>query len=356
MSVTLESLRELIAKHDMTVADLEFIIEYLVKENISPQLAMRRIKSFDALQAKMEDTSDQEVIQELKEKEKTLSEQLEEKEKILKEKLDEQQKNLKALIDEKTAIEREKQDLENQTDLFDTERDELRNQLSMLQEMQMGPDDDDYDDDTRSRVLSQFLHDVEKIIMDKEELTSVLLPLHEALSSILTEPDTFSFDKEDYLKTINDFGLETPASGSIKTAPVTGSSPMTGGPPITERKSEPVSEKKTEKVEKVSAEDRPIMEKPAAKPKKKPVKEKSDTKVDAKTTQILNLFLDFITEAEDDKSFQDRISTISDMDEAYEHLGSIGLSQIYSFVSKGVEKKEELIKLLKQWKIEGVPR
>ncbi|MHA2169579.1 MAG: hypothetical protein ACXAB7_06760 [Candidatus Kariarchaeaceae archaeon] len=346
MSVTLESLRELIAKHDMTVADLEFIVEYLVKENISPQLAMRRIKSFDALQAKMEDTSDQDAIQELKEKEKTLSEQLEEKEKILKEKLDEQQKNLKALIDEKTAIEREKQDLENQTDLYDTEREELRNQLKMLQEMQMGPDDDDYDDDTRSRVLSQFLHDVEKIIMEKEELTSVLLPLHESLSSILTEPDTFSFDKEDYLKTINDFALDTPTSKPIEAAPDATSKPK------------PVSEKISKRADKVPAEDRPIMKKPAEKPKKtkKPAKEKPDAKVDAKTTQILNLFLDFITEAEEDKSFQDRISTISDMDEAYEHLGSIGLSQIYSFVSKGVDKKEELIKLLKQWKIEGVPR
>ncbi|MHA2253592.1 MAG: hypothetical protein ACXAD7_24750 [Candidatus Kariarchaeaceae archaeon] len=54
--MTLESLRDLVEKHELTVADLEFIVEYIAKEKISPQLAMRRIKSFDILKAKLEDT------------------------------------------------------------------------------------------------------------------------------------------------------------------------------------------------------------------------------------------------------------------------------------------------------------
>ena len=63
-----------------------------------------------------------------------------------------------------------------------------------------------------------------------------------------------------------------------------------------------------------------------------------------------------MAEADNDKNFKDRIASICEMDEAYEHLGSIGLSQVYSFQSRGLEKKEELVKLLKSWKIEGVPR
>ena len=83
---------------------------------------------------------------------------------------------------------------------------------------------------------------------------------------------------------------------------------------------------------------------------------KPEKKITEKEEQVLNLFLEFITEADSDAGFKERVSTICDMDEAYQYLGSIGLSQMYSFSSRGIEKKEELIQLLNSWKKEGIPR
>ena len=55
MSASFETLSELLESHNMTVADLEYIVRYLTNEKITPQLAMRRIKSFEALKTKLED-------------------------------------------------------------------------------------------------------------------------------------------------------------------------------------------------------------------------------------------------------------------------------------------------------------
>ncbi len=107
MSSSLESIGELIDSHGLTIADIEFILKYLVREKISPQLAMRRIKSFDVLKAKLEDNSDQEIIKELKEQldnqGKAYQTDLEEKEKILQSQIDEKEMVLKNLITEKTT-------------------------------------------------------------------------------------------------------------------------------------------------------------------------------------------------------------------------------------------------------------
>ncbi len=339
MEVTLESLRELIDKSDMTVADIEFIVYYLLKENISPQLAMRRIKTIEILKKKLDNNTDQEMIQELREQleetEKTLQDKLQERESALTAKLDEQQNDLTALITEKTSLEKQKQELENKSDLFDSERDALRIQLKMMQEMQAEEEDEGGPigrEEQLNKSISQLCHDIKQIIMDKDELTSVLLPIHDTLSVILSEPDSYTFDTKEYLDGVKEYS---------------DISPIEKEPAI-----------KPTKVTKETAPDKEVV-KEEEKPKK-PVKIKpektEEEKVDKQTLQILNLFLDFVDEATTDKGFQDRISTISEMDEAYEHLGSIALSQLYSFVSKGIDKKEELVKLLKQWKMEGVPR
>ncbi len=92
--------------------------------------------------------------------------------------------------------------------------------------------------------------------------------------------------------------------------------------------------------------------------KKAKPKETSKPKptVDDNTKKVLSLFIEFINESTTNKNFHNRISSICDMDEAYEVLGSLGLSQVYAFVGKPLDKKKELINLLKKWSNEGVPR
>ncbi|MHA2251544.1 MAG: hypothetical protein ACXAD7_14365, partial [Candidatus Kariarchaeaceae archaeon] len=176
-------------------------------------------------------------------------------------------------------------------------------------------------------------------------------------------PESYNFDVKDYLTSVDELSsISDQPKPSDKPFEKTVVGPKPSSKAIEKKvvihKEELVAKPKEKAVLTPEARSM-IKEKDEPKPEKEkpaPVKEKPESKVDKKTLQILNLFLDFIEEADDDKNFQDRISTISEMDEAYEHLGSIGLSQIYSFVSKGVEKKEELIKLLNSWKLDGVPR
>ncbi len=91
--------------------------------------------------------------------------------------------------------------------------------------------------------------------------------------------------------------------------------------------------------------------------KPKPSAVKKDTPaVDENTKKVLKLFAEFIDEATSTKNFHDRISSVCDMDEAYEVLGSIGLSKIYGYIGKPLDKKKEVIELLNKWAVEGVPR
>ena len=112
MSTSFETLGEILESHNMTVADLEYIVRYLANENISPQLAMRRIKSFEALKTKLEDTSSQQTITELEEelakKEKLLEDELAKKERLLAEELAKKDQEVKQILDDKSSLESEK--------------------------------------------------------------------------------------------------------------------------------------------------------------------------------------------------------------------------------------------------------
>ncbi len=112
-----------------------------------------------------------------------------------------------------------------------------------------------------------------------------------------------------------------------------------------------------EEEEKVEEEAKKVEEEPktVSKPKRTPVK-KETPKVDENTKKVLTLFAEFIDEATSTKNFHDRISSVCDMDEAYEVLGSIGLSKIYGYIGKPLDKKKEVVDLLKKWASEGVPR
>jgi hypothetical protein len=308
----------------MTIADLEYIVRYLTNESISPQLAMRRIKSFEALKIKLEDTSSQETISELES-------QLKNKEYALKEELAKKEQEVQKILNEKSSIESEKHQLENLSDLFDSEREELRNQLKLMQEMQEQVLEDPITsaptDDKLLESIARFQIDLNELVREKSELKDYLHPISEVLDNLIEDPSKYNFNQNKYishLPTKQEISKTTPQSQATFTTPMTPKTVVT------------TSSKKT------------VMKKPD------PIVKSSGPS--SKVLQILNLFVEFVGEAQTDKDFRNRVETVCDMDEAYENLGGIGLSQLYSFASKDLSKKEEFMKLIESWKVEGVPR
>ncbi|MCH8906985.1 MAG: hypothetical protein IH840_07840 [Candidatus Heimdallarchaeota archaeon] len=336
MSKSLESLTELIDSHGMTLADLEYIVKYMVREKISPQLAMRRIKSFDVLKAKLEDNTDHEVIMELKEQidsqEKSYKIQLEELEGEFIGQIDQKDSELKTLIDEKSSLEQITTDLESQSDLLESEREALRDQLKMLPGLEL----DEEEPTVAIQPLEDLMSILAEITVKHADVKKILIPIQEALEEISGNQQEMTFSFETFDNSIKNY---------------ISSQPKPQGDFASPSSSDSVSKESRIVSSSLAQTRKASTEKPKNKPTKAAKKE-----VDPKVIQVLDLFLDFVLEADNDKSFQDRISTISEMDEAYEHLGSIGLSQLYSFGTKGLRKKEELIKLLESWKITGVPR
>ncbi|MCE7734474.1 MAG: hypothetical protein GPJ54_06325 [Candidatus Heimdallarchaeota archaeon] len=324
MSTSFETLNGLLKSYDMTVADLEYIVRYLTNEKISPQLAMRRIKSFEALKTKLEDTSSQETITDLEAK-------LKNKDKLLEDELAKKDIEVKKILDEKTSIEDKKKELENLSDLFDSERDELRNQLKLMQEMQeeiIVDDSGSTSSESGSTLLesiARFQIDLQELIREKSELQSYIFPLTEVLQHLIDDPQNYNFNQNKYIT-----HLPVAAEKSKISQPI-----------------QKVSEIKTTSIS--STMQKSVIGKKTEVKKIKPGPSE-------KVLQILNLFLDFVGEAKTDKDFRNRVETVCDMDEAYEHLGGIGLSQLYSFASKDLSKKDELITLIDAWKIDGVPR
>jgi len=117
--------------------------------------------------------------------------------------------------------------------------------------------------------------------------------------------------------------------------------PISSPEPITA----PVPESKPAPVQKESVQKKP-----------EPVQKKPEPKVDNKTKQVLLTFKDFISEAKSTKNFNERVKLISDQDTAYEVLGGIGLSQFYSYATKPLQMKDELVELIDNWIENGPPR
>ncbi|GAH71715.1 unnamed protein product, partial [marine sediment metagenome] len=59
------SLEDMLKKYAIQIHDLEYILNFMQKESISPQLAMRRIKLFEKLQEKMSQTHSDDKVKEL---------------------------------------------------------------------------------------------------------------------------------------------------------------------------------------------------------------------------------------------------------------------------------------------------
>jgi len=114
MSENIGSIDELLKKYNIQSHDLEYILNFMQKEGISPQLAMRRIKLFEKLQEKMSQTQSDEKVRELTTE------------------LDQLSKLVEDLQKEKADLDKEIQDTRLQQDLFNAEREELKMQMQAL--------------------------------------------------------------------------------------------------------------------------------------------------------------------------------------------------------------------------------
>ncbi|MHA1259578.1 MAG: hypothetical protein ACTSSG_05830 [Candidatus Heimdallarchaeaceae archaeon] len=115
------SVEELIKQYNLQPHDLEYILNFMKKENISPQLAMRRIKLFEKLQEKMEQAQSDDKVKELTSELDHLSKVVEDL-----------QAERDALQQEKEKLDKEIEDTRLQQDLFNAEREELKMQMHAL--------------------------------------------------------------------------------------------------------------------------------------------------------------------------------------------------------------------------------
>lgn len=341
MDSKLEDLGNLLEEHGINIADIEFIVKYLASENISAQLAMRQIKSFKQLQAKLEDNEDKEKIKELTGHIQTLEGNLHQT-----------QEELQNLQNAKEGLETEKEQLETQSVLLDSERDELRKQLELLKEMSI---DDEEEETVEIEELSTFFETVRnKFSQSKYNSIAINLLSYleenyaDASLDGMNEP-LQQFDASiDEL--VNKAKTQTTQASRVSSATSDVSRTMTSSGDSLVKPSDRL--KQSSQTQTAKPDEEKIT-------KKKTPKDDKDSKEAAykkKVNQVLDLFIEFLEEADNDASFKERVSTICEMDEAYEYLGSIGLSQVYSFSSKGFEMKEELHKLFQSWKKDGVPR
>ncbi len=108
------SLEDILKKYGLQIHDLEYILNFMQKESISPQLAMRRIKLFEKLQEKMSKTQSDDKVKELTSE------------------LDHLSKLVEELQTEKTELDKEIEDTRLEQDLFNAEREELKIQMHAL--------------------------------------------------------------------------------------------------------------------------------------------------------------------------------------------------------------------------------
>jgi hypothetical protein len=560
-----EEIKELMATHGLSKADLEYILNFMKKEKLSPQLMMRKIKSVEALEKKQGAKAETEKM-----KIEHLQNELEVKTRAL----DEANNKLEELGQTRQQEDEIRSSLEKKSEILDAELDELRSQLDILKEMQIMPADQmvipDINIESLVKAINLIINELKVVIAEYEDFTGLFLPMVQALSEALVNPDDLMFDSDDLAAAIDDYlALESltkqetkieqikdlpkastptpvqqkmpvtqisyptpdrvdespkridtskpvepskpvstpkridtpkpvevseddsPAHVSIKGDSTDYDSPLvkpsdrikiaqkseekpdgskeeisvepekptkiatpppqeaeiekvstdsasteassesssteSGGfmkpselikrrqqalaeqeakrkaeedeiaakravaaqkaasdeidvdketkeqpvdtswqrdvPPsrtATKEMEKPVEQKENEpETVKTETETKPESKpEPVTKPelKPQPKSEPAKPKVEEKTIKILDLFIEFISESTNTKNFNDRISSICDMDEAYVELGSIGLSQLYSYVGRPFELKNEVIELLKSWKTDGPPR
>ncbi|MCG3215173.1 MAG: hypothetical protein KAS63_00505 [Candidatus Heimdallarchaeota archaeon] len=399
------SIEELFKEFNIQPHDLEYILNFMQKENISPQLAMRRIKLFEKLQEKMEQAQSDDKVQELTSELDHLSKVVEDL-----------QTERDALQNEKIELDKEIEDTRLQQDLFNAEREELKLQMHALMdsidtiESETGEEGDQLGSENQelkkrisimtagcqtlkdriailgseSPALSSLVQDIEKslsAVMDARQIpteTTFSVPKEIIATSIQSESssakvtvqaeekvtETISPDQVKFV-TSSPVSESKPVSTEIeRKAPVVIATPPSSSstPVIKEKLFDEPEEIKDE----VVSEEPKVEPKPAAQPEPEPAEEPKKVKVDAKPTdekevspkieKILRLFISYAGQADSDENWKARVAAICDMDEAYIELGGLAMSQIYAYQTQSLKKKKEFERLINSWIENGLPR
>lgn len=402
MSENVSSVDELLKKYNIQSHDLEYILNFMHKENISPQLAMRRIKLFEKLQEKMSQTQSDEKVKELTTE------------------LDHLSKLVEDLQKEKADLDKEIEDTRLQQDLFNAEREELKMQMHALmgsiESLESEAEQDEEALTTENQALKkkieimtsgcQTLKDkVLNLSPENPSLNTLIDSIERSLDSIVAAkqipPDVnFSIPKEllatpplksetitapykskqmqaetispDQIrfstppKTTEKQPVSTPVSTSepVKTV-ITSTQPISSlGKPIIKENIFAEPEEIEEAVSQSKPESPPPAEpQPEPRPQEKPAKIDTRAKpstdervVSPKIEKILKLFISYAQQADSDENWKARISAICDMDEAYVELGGLAMSQIYAYQTQTIKKKKEFERLLTSWIENGLPR
>ena len=405
MTETPISVEELLKKYNIQPHDLEYILNFMQKENISPQLAMRRIKLFEKLQEKMEQAQSDDKVKELTSE------------------LDHLSKVVEDLQTEKAELDKEIEETRLQQDLFNAEREELKMQMHALMdsidtiESEAGEGGEQLqaeNQDLKKKIsmmtasaqtlkerilqvgsetpnLQPLIQDIEKSLVAVIEARQIptdtafsvsgdavvaetrpgTTPIKKEISAVADANETISPDQAKFVSAPPTAEATEPVEPEKKAPIVVATPPSTSMPVIKEKIFD-----EPEEVEEPAPSEEPVVEtKPTPKPESKPapkpepelIEEPKKVKVDAKPTtdgkevsakieKILRLFISYAGQADSDENWKARIAAICDMDEAYIELGGLAMSQIYAYQTQSLKKKKEFERLITSWIENGLPR
>ena len=389
------TLEELLSKYTIQLMDLEYILNFMKKEDISPQLAMRRIKLFEKLQEKMSQVQSDEKVQEL-------TSELDHLSKIVEELQEEKDK----LQEEKTQLDKAIEDSKLQQDLYDAEREDLKMQMSALLGS-VGALEEEYSEETDLKTevqdykkqiglmtaacqtmkekvkefglkyepLQTLSYEIEKgleIISKGKELPKNLVfdipgeflvsaqktkvlktketPITDARKEETISPDQIRFVQPS----------ETPSTPSKTEVATPSTSPSVQPDTVSTKSSQPIIKEnlfaEPEEIPKAPTPKPEPEPKPEIKPEPKPEPElkkkekpekvdigikpvKDEKAVSPKVEKILKLFISYVDQSDSNENFKARVSAICDMDEAYIELGGLAMAQIYSYQTQSIKKK-----------------
>ncbi|MCE7746920.1 MAG: hypothetical protein GPJ51_00870 [Candidatus Heimdallarchaeota archaeon] len=395
------SIEELLKKYSIQPHDLEYILNFMKKENISPQLAMRRIKLFEKLQEKMSQTQSDEKVRELTTE------------------LDHLSKLVEDLQKEKVDLDKEIEDTRLQQDLFNAEREELQMQMhALMGSIESIETEAEKGEEKLQEENQELRKKLSLMTAGSQTLKEKILKLGAETPSLkpLVEPIDIGLDAIINARQIPHITLSVPkgaftASSKVASTASTGSMPSpkaadTISPDqikfatpssVSEKKeSAPIREEpqKESMLSQSASSSRPIIkenifdesqevEKPSTtpapkaeptppakpEPKPKPREESRPAKIDvttkpvtdesavsSKIEKILKLFMSYAQQADTDENWKARIAAICDMDEAYIELGGLAMSQIYAYQTQSIKKKKEFERLINSWIENGIPR
>ncbi|MHA1911619.1 MAG: hypothetical protein ACTSYA_07970 [Candidatus Kariarchaeaceae archaeon] len=329
---------ELLSSYNCSIADIEYILQFMKNQNISPQLALRRIKAFSTLEQKMEQSKDtKEKLDKLNSEVEEMNEEVnklqEDKERILAEK--------EELESQRTELEKERGRLEKDQENLLIEKEALEGQTLQLKEEITEVKQRESSHDQEKQKLQEQISSLQQAFDEKEEES---LEEDEEFQNIFTRVDNVKESLRNYASQ-NDalspflFEIISLISRSIEN---------------NEKMPEDFLEKLQSTIGTVSE---TVAKDSSEKEIKEAVSEKKEEKVlDEMTESVINLFIEYIEESQNNDDFRNRVGAMTDMDDSYELIGSIGLSQIYSYQMGDISMKEDLIALLNSWKESGIPR